>query len=45
LLAEIAQDFYSPSSGDEYTFKPAEGAAQELVLHLDGKNLDFKRVQ
>jgi hypothetical protein len=45
LLAESAQDFYSPSSGDEYTFKPAEGAAQELVLHLDGKNLDFKRVQ
>jgi hypothetical protein len=45
LLAESAQDFYSRSSGDEYTFKPAEGAAQELVLHLDGKNLDFKRVQ
>jgi hypothetical protein len=45
LLAVRAQDFHSRSSGDEYTFKLAEGAAQVLVLRLDGKNLEFKRVQ
>jgi CubicO group peptidase (beta-lactamase class C family) len=45
LLAESAQDFYSASSGDEYTFQPAGGAAQVLVLHLEGRNLEFKRVQ
>ena len=45
LLATSAQDFYTPISGDEYSFQPADGAAQVLVLHLDGKNLEFKRVQ
>jgi hypothetical protein len=45
LPAESAQDFYSRSPGDEYTFKPAEGAAQVLVLRLDRKNLEFKRVR
>lgn len=45
LLAESSQDFYAPISGDEYSFKPAEGVAQILVLHLEGKDLELKRVQ
>jgi hypothetical protein len=45
LLAESAQDFYSATSSDEYTFKPAEGSAQVMVLHLEGgKDVELKRL-
>jgi CubicO group peptidase (beta-lactamase class C family) len=44
-LAESPQDFYSASSTDECTFKPATGPAQVLVLRLDdGRNPELKRV-
>jgi hypothetical protein len=44
-LAESPVDFYSASSSDECSFKPAEGGpAQVLVLHLDdGRNPELKR--
>jgi CubicO group peptidase (beta-lactamase class C family) len=46
LLPESPQDFYSATSSDECTFKPAgSGPAQFLVLHLDGKDVELKRVQ
>lgn len=45
LLAESPNDFYSAVSTDECSFKPEEGPAQVLVLHLDnGKNVELKRV-
>jgi CubicO group peptidase (beta-lactamase class C family) len=45
LLPESPQDFYSTTSSDECTFKPAgSGPAQFLVLHLDGKDVELKRV-
>ena len=45
LLPESPQDFYSANSSDECTFKPAEGGpAQVLVLHLDGKDVELKRL-
>ena len=45
LLPESAQDFYSANSSDECSFKPAGGGpAQVLVLHLEGKDLELKRV-
>ena len=45
LVAESAQDFYSTTSSDEYTFKPAEGTAQTMVLHLEGgKDVELKRL-
>jgi CubicO group peptidase (beta-lactamase class C family) len=43
LLAETSQDFYSTTSADEYTFKPAGGTAQILILHLGDKDLELKR--
>lgn len=45
LLAVTPQDFFAPISGDECTFKPADGLAQVLVLHLNGKDIEFKRAQ
>jgi CubicO group peptidase (beta-lactamase class C family) len=46
LLPESPQDFYSANSSDECTFKPAEGdAAQVLVLHLGGKDVELKRLE
>jgi CubicO group peptidase (beta-lactamase class C family) len=46
LLPESPQDFYSATSSDEYTFKPeGNGPAQVLILHLDGKDIELKRVQ
>jgi CubicO group peptidase (beta-lactamase class C family) len=44
-LPESPTDFYSATSTDECTFKPAgEGPAQVLVLHLDdGRNPELKR--
>ncbi len=46
LLAESPQDFYSATSSDECTFKPAGSSpAQFLVLHVDGKDIELKRVQ
>lgn len=45
FLAESGQDFYSTTSTDEYTFKPASGAAKILVLHLGDKDLEFKRLE
>jgi CubicO group peptidase (beta-lactamase class C family) len=44
-LAESPTDFYSATSSDECSFKlPAEGPATALILHLDGKDLELKRV-
>ena len=44
-LAESPLDFYSVSSSDECTFQPADGGpAQILVLHLDGKDVELKRI-
>jgi CubicO group peptidase (beta-lactamase class C family) len=45
LLAENPQDFYSTSSTDECTFKPLDGPAQVMVLHLEGgKDVELKRL-
>ena len=45
LRAESPQDFYSTVSSDEYAFKPADGPAQVMVLHLDGgKDVELKRL-
>jgi CubicO group peptidase (beta-lactamase class C family) len=44
-LAESPQDFYSINSSDECTFQPADGGpAQVLILHVDGKDVELKRV-
>jgi CubicO group peptidase (beta-lactamase class C family) len=46
FLAESPTDFYSATSSIELSFKPAEGPAQVLVLHLDGgRNPELSRVQ
>ena len=46
LLPESPQDFYSANSSDECTFKLAEnGPAETLVLHLEGKDLELKRLK
>jgi CubicO group peptidase (beta-lactamase class C family) len=45
FLAESPRDFYSTTSTDEYTFKPASGNAQILVLHLGDKDVEFKRLE
>ena len=45
LLAEGPNDFYSASSSDECTFKPpGESPAQVMVLHLEGKDVELKRL-
>ena len=45
-LPESPTDFYSATSSDECSFKPADGGpAQVLVLHLDGKDVELKRLQ
>jgi CubicO group peptidase (beta-lactamase class C family) len=44
-LPESPQDFYSVNSSDECSFKPVEGSqAQVLVMHVDGKDIDLKRL-
>jgi CubicO group peptidase (beta-lactamase class C family) len=44
-LAESPLDFYSAASSDECSFKQeGTGPAQVLVLHVDGKDLELKRV-
>jgi hypothetical protein len=44
-LSESPTDFYSANSSDECSFKPADGGpAQALVLHLEGKDVELKRV-
>jgi hypothetical protein len=44
-LAESPTDFYSAASSDECSFKlPNEGPATALVLHLEGKDLELKRL-
>ncbi len=44
-LPESPQDFYSATSTDECSFKLGDdGPAQALVLHLDGKDVEFKRL-
>jgi hypothetical protein len=43
-FAESPQDFYSATSSDACTFKPAEGPAQVMVLHLDDKDVELKRL-
>ncbi len=41
FLPESPQDFYSATSSDECSFKPAdEGPARLMVLHLDGRMLN-----
>lgn len=43
--AESRQDFYSTSSSDECSFRLADsGPAKALILHLDGKDLELKRI-
>jgi len=45
-LAESPLDFYSVASSDECSFKLSDdGFAKSLVLHLDGKDIELKRVQ
>jgi hypothetical protein len=45
-LAESAVYFYSTSSSDECTFQlPAEGPAQALVLQLNGRDVELKRLR
>jgi hypothetical protein len=45
LLAQGPQDFYSAASTDEFTFALADGsAAQQMVLHADGKDFVLKRL-
>jgi len=45
-LPEGTQDFYSTASTDECTFRlQADGPAQALVLHLDGKDVELKRMR
>ncbi len=42
---ESPKDFYSTSSSDECSFRFADsGLAQALILHLDGKDLELKRL-
>ncbi len=41
---ESPHDFYSATSSDACTFKPAEGPAQVMVLHLDDKDVELKRL-
>jgi len=46
LFPESPQDFYSAVSSDECSFKlEGNGPANALILHLDGKDLELKRVQ
>jgi CubicO group peptidase (beta-lactamase class C family) len=43
--AESPQDFYSTSSSDGCTFKlTGDGPAQALVLHIDEKDVELKRL-
>jgi hypothetical protein len=49
MLPESPQDFYSTTSSDECSFKPADtgtnaGPAQVLILHLEGKDIELKRL-
>jgi len=42
---ESPVDFYSTSSSDQCTFQlTGEGPAQVLVLHIDGKDVELKRL-
>ena len=44
-LPESPNDFYSTSSSDECTFSPAgPDSAQVLVIHLEGRDLELKRI-
>lgn len=44
-LPESSNDFYSTSSSDECTFSPAgPDPAQVLVIHLEGRDLELKRI-
>jgi CubicO group peptidase (beta-lactamase class C family) len=44
-LPENANDFYSTTSSDECSFKPSDpSTAQILVLHLEGKDVELKRI-
>ena len=43
--AESSTDFYSIASNDEGTFNiDSNGHAQAFVLHVDGRDLELKRV-
>lgn len=43
--AESPQDFYATSSSDECSFSLGEnGPASALILHVDGRDLEMKRV-
>ena len=44
-LPESPNDFYSTASSDECTFNPADpNPAQMLVIHLEGRDLELKRI-
>jgi len=44
-LPESPNDFYSTSSSDECTFSPAgPDPARVLVIHLEGRDLELKRI-
>lgn len=44
-LPESPNDFYSTSSSDECTFSPGgPDPAQVLVIHLEGRDLELKRI-
>ena len=45
LLAQSQRGFFSATSDDEYTFSPASGQAQVMVLHIDGKDLRLSRIK
>lgn len=44
FLPESPSDFYAKSSNDECSFRPENGLAQVLILHLDGRDVELKRV-
>ena len=44
LTPQGPQDFFSASSSDECSFLPAVGAVKIMVLHVDGKDVQLKRI-
>jgi len=43
--AQSTTDFYSTTSSDECTFKLRDdGRAQALVMHVDGRDLEMRRL-
>lgn len=44
FFPESPTDFYAKSSNDECSFRFETGLAQVLILHLDGRDVELKRV-